>query len=205
MVIIMPRTARILPDEGFLHVFTRGNNKRYIFRKERDFKIYLELLKKYKERFNLVIYHYVLMFNHIHLLCKICTETNLAKLMQGLGLFYSNRYRKRYEYTGQFWQGRYKNNIIANDGYLLRCGLYIERNPVEAGLVNLPEQYPWSSYCAYALGEKDDIIDIDPLFKTLGKNDDERRKVYIELMKATIKNFRQGKLDNLESLGLQLE
>lgn len=198
----MPRIARALPEEGFLHIFTRGNNKRYVFRKERDFKIYLELLKKYKGRFNLIIYHYVLMFNHIHLLCRISSETNLAKLMQGLGLSYSNRYRKRYEYTGQFWQGRYKSNIIEDDGYLLRCGLYIERNPVEAGIVELPEDYPWSSYRKYALGEENDIIDLSPFFETLGNNDSERRKIYKELMEATFKNSEKGKIDKAESLTL---
>ncbi|MBU4148935.1 MAG: transposase [Candidatus Omnitrophica bacterium] len=201
----MPRMARTLPEEGLLHVFTRGNNKRYVFRKERDFKIYLELLKKYKKRFNLIIYHYALMCNHIHLLCKICAETNLAKLMQGLGLSYSNRYRKRYKYTGQFWQGRYKGNLIEDDGYLLRCGLYIERNPVEAGLVTLPEEYLWSSYRAYAFGEKDDIVDIDPLFETLGKNNEEQKKTYRDLMRTTIEEFKKGRVENLESLGLQLE
>lgn len=194
----MPRTARALSEEGFLHVFTRGNNKRYIFRKERDFKIYLELLKRYKERFNLIVYHYVLMYNHIHLLCRICADTNLAKLMQGLGLSYSSRYRKRYEHTGHFWQGRYRSNIIEDDRYFLTCGLYIERNPVEAGLVDLPEEYPWSSYRAYALGEKNDIIDIDPLFETLGNNDDERRKAYIELMQITLENSKERKIEELE-------
>lgn len=201
----MPRIARVLPEEGFLHVFTRGNNKRYIFRKDRDFKIYLELLKKYKELFGLIIYHYALMSNHIHLLCKICAGTDLGKLMQGLELSYSNRYRKRYEFTGQFWQGRYKSNIIENDEYLLRCGLYIERNPVDAGLVKTPELYPWSSYCAYAFGKKDHIIDRNPLFETLGKNDAERRKAYAEMMNSTLKNLKNGKVDKLESLGLQLE
>jgi len=201
----MPRTARVLPDEGYFHAFTRGNNKKYIFRKDRDFKIYLELLKKYKERFHLIIYHYALMFNHIHLLCKKTAETNLAKMMQGLGLSYSNRYRKRYGFTGHFWQGRYKSNLIEDDGYLLRCGLYIERNPVEAGLVDLPEDYPWTSYRAYAFGEKDPIIDIDPLFETLGKNDEERKKTYRDLMRTTIEEFKKGRVENLESLGLQLK
>jgi len=201
----MPRTARVLPEEGFLHVFTRGNNKRYIFRKDRDFKIYLELLKKYKERFGLIIYHYALMSNHIHLLCKICAGTNLGKLMQGLGLSYSNRYRKRYEFTGQFWQGRYKSNVIENDEYFLRCGLYIERNPVDAGLVKRPELYQWSSYGAYAFGKKDYIIDRDPLFETLEKNDIERRKVYIEMMNSTLKKFKDARIAKLELLGLQLE
>ena len=144
MVTKMPRTARVLPDEGYFHIFTRGNNKKYIFRKEHDFKIYLKLLKRYKERFKLIIYHYALMSNHIHLLCKKIAETNLAKMMQGLGLSYSNRYRKRYEFTGHFWQGRYKSNLIEDDEYLLRCGLYIERNPVatlSVAAVILPPGY----------------------------------------------------------------
>lgn len=69
----------------------------------------------------------------------------------------------------------------------------------------MPEFYPWSSYCAYAFGKKDYIIDRDPLFETLGKDDIERRKVYIEMMNSTLKYFKEGKIDKLEPLGLQLE
>jgi putative transposase len=187
----MPRTSRTLPEECFLHVFTRGNNKRYIFRKEKDFKIYLKLLREYKKRYNLIIYHYVLMVNHIHLLCKKSPETDLAKMMQGLGLSYSNSYRKRYKFVGHFWQGRYKNKLIEKDSYLLNCGLYIEKNPVESNIVKLPEEYPWTSYRAYAFGEKNNIIDINPLFETLGKNEEERRKTYRELMKMYIENSKE--------------
>lgn len=97
-----------------------------------------------------------------------------------------------------FWQGKYKCNIIKDDNYLLTCGLYIERNPAEASLVNLPEDYIWSSYRAYAFGEKNNIITIDPIFETLGRDVKERREAYINLMHATLENFKNGKINGLE-------
>jgi len=55
------------------------------------------------------------------------------------------------------------------------------------------------------LVNKDYIIDRAPLFETLGKDDAERRKAYIEMMNSTFKNLKNGKAGKLESLGLQLE
>ncbi len=42
--------------------------------------------------------------------------------------------------------------------YLLSCGRYVERNPVEAGLVAHAWEYPWSSAAAYALGRADPLL-----------------------------------------------
>jgi len=57
----MPRTARIAPKEFVYHVLTRGNNKQAIFKDENDYLKYIEILKKYKEKYLFKLYHYVLM------------------------------------------------------------------------------------------------------------------------------------------------
>jgi len=47
----MPRTARIAPKEFVYHVLTRGNNKQAIFKDENDYLKYIEILRKYKEKY----------------------------------------------------------------------------------------------------------------------------------------------------------
>ena len=64
----MPRIARILPEEGVLHILTRGNNQQWIFHNDQDFKYYLKLLRSYKSKHSFFLYHYCLMNNHIHLI-----------------------------------------------------------------------------------------------------------------------------------------
>jgi REP element-mobilizing transposase RayT len=66
----MPRIARVAPKGLVYHILTRGNNRQDIFKEERDYKKYLEILQRYKERYEFKIYHYVLKRNHIHLVVE---------------------------------------------------------------------------------------------------------------------------------------
>ena len=100
------------------------------------------------------------------------------------------RYNKVYSRIGHFWQDRFKSFVIDDDDYLLRCGLYVERNPVRAGLVKAPEDYPWSSYNAYAFGQKDSIITLDPLYDSLGNTAEEKMAAYRRMMEVTMVNFK---------------
>jgi REP element-mobilizing transposase RayT len=81
----MPRTARIAPKEYVYHILTRGNNRQDIFKDKKDYKKYIEILQKYKERYKFKIYHYVLMRNHIHLVVEPAERGGtLAEIMKGI-------------------------------------------------------------------------------------------------------------------------
>lgn len=182
----MPRIFRLLPEEGVLHILTRGNNRQRVFHDEEDYRKYLYCLKLYKEEHKFQLYHYCLMPNHVHLLLETSRKTILSKLMKQLNLSYLYHYRKRYKYWGHLWQGRYKSLIVARDEYLINCGRYIEGNPVRAKMVKKPEDYPWSSYRYYAFGAGEGLIDCDPLYENLGKDLIERRKKYQEATEGEI-------------------
>src|SRR5262249_6196065 len=62
--------------------------------------------------------------------------------------------------------------------YWLSCGRYIERNPVAAGLVAVPWDYPWSSSRAYALGEPDPLLTEDPCYTELSPDPERRRQLW---------------------------
>ena len=76
---------------------------------------------------------------------------------------------------------------MSKDNYLLACSRYIELNPVRARIVNDPKEYMWSSY-RFKIGEGQDgiLIDQDPLYFELGKNDKERQKNYEKWLKESI-------------------
>lgn len=117
-----------------------------VFIRDSDFKVYLNLLRKYKQRYRSKFYGYCLMKNHAHLLVEPLNSKNLAKLMQGINQSYSIYFNSRYRKNGHLWQGRYKSMVINKDRYLLTCLNYIELNPVRAGIVEKAEDYKWSSY-----------------------------------------------------------
>lgn len=183
----MPRIARILPETGIFHILARGNNRQKVFRDSEDYKYYLYILGLYKEEHKFLLYHYCLMSNHIHLILETTPQTYLSKLMKQINLRYLYHFRARYKYYGHFWQGRFKSLLIDKDNYLIVCGRYIEMNPLRANMVKSLEDYPWSSYKFYACGEKNDLIDSDPLYQDMGKTDKERQLHYRQSLTEEIK------------------
>lgn len=185
----MPRTARIAPKKFIYHVLTRGNNKQEIFQDEEDFQKYIDILSNYKEKYRYKLYHYVLMTNHVHLVIEPTADGgDLSQIMKGINLSYVQYFKKKYQYTGHFWQDRYKSMIISRDEYLLACGSYVELNPVRAGMVKTPKDYLWSSYKANAYGKKDDLVDSSVVFGGLSTSESVRKEYRIFVQQMLQKN-----------------
>lgn len=176
----MARKPRIVADGSYHHIIHRGNNRMKVFRDASDYNHFCLLLKTYLSRYPACIYHYCLMPNHLHILLQIKIGKQLQKLMQGVGLSYSIYCRKKYDFVGSLWQGRYKSIPIENDGYLMECGRYIERNPLRAKIVEDPGEYRFSSYGFYAHGDNSPLITEDILYEAMGSNAQERQKRYRE-------------------------
>jgi hypothetical protein len=85
------------------------------------------------------------MNNHFHLLVKLRDPPEVSALMAGLLRAYVHHCHRRHGFLGHRWQGRFKSPAIQCRDYLLSCGRYIERNPLEAGAVAEPWDYPWST------------------------------------------------------------
>ena len=60
---------------------------------------------------------------------------------------------------------------------------YIELNPVRAGMLTDPADYPWSSYHHNALGQVDELVVPHPEYQRLGESNEVRQTVYRELFK----------------------
>ena len=180
----MARPLRITVPNLPFHVLDRGNNRQIVFHKQEDFVYFLRLLRRYKEELRFKLYHFCLMPNHIHLVLEPTIEDTLPKIMMRLALAYSWYFNNMYGGVGHVWQGRYKSSLIDRENYFVWCGLYVELNPVRAGMVSEPEDWRWSSYRFYALGEADfltaGLIDISPYYLELGTGALERQKKYQE-------------------------
>jgi len=136
------------PDT-FYHVLSRGNERKEIFRDEKDHLRFLDTLGKMVERFKLEVHAYVLMENHFHLLVHT-KEANLSRAIQWLGVSYSVWFNRKYQRSGHLFQGRFKSFLIENDRYFTTMCLYIHGNPLRARIVKRLSDYRWSSYQAYA-------------------------------------------------------
>lgn len=200
----MPRTARIAPNAHVYHILTRGNNRQHVFLAEKDYQTYLDLLLRYKGKFNFRLYHYVLMTNHVHLVLEIREKGGtLAEIMKGVNLSYARHFKREYGHIGHFWQDRYKSILISKDDYLLACASYVELNPVRAKMVGDPKEYKWSSYGVYAYGRECPLIDCNPIYKALSDEGNERRKKYREFVKGMLieKDSMKGEMERLTIYG----
>jgi len=182
----MPRKPRLYLPDVPVHLVQRGNNRNACFFADEDYHFYLDCLGRGLRRFGVRLHAYVLMTNHVHLLLTPVDETGISRLMQHLGRQYVGYINKTYRRTGTLWEGRHKASLVQADTYLFTCMRYIELNPVTAGMVETPEQYPWSSYRHNAWGEPDELICQPPLYQALGSSHAERRLAYREFFRHQI-------------------
>lgn len=182
----MARLPRfILPGQP-QHVILRGNNRTEIFCAEADYRFYLDKLRLACEKHGCDIHAYVLMTNHVHLLLTPQEEQSLSKALQMLGRYYVQFFNHCYQRTGTLWEGRYKATLIDTEAYLLTCMRYIELNPVRAGMIAHPSEYPWSSYGYNALGQTDNLMSPHPEYRRLGQTDEECRSAYQQLFEYPV-------------------
>ena len=121
------------------------------------------------------------MTNHIHLLLERQAET-IGSIMQRVLGGYSRYYNRRYKHIGHVFQGRHKSILCESDRYLAELVRYIHLNPVRAGMVTMPEEYPYSSHRAYLGLQPDDLTAVDPVIRLFGS----KRESAIEHFKTYV-------------------
>jgi putative transposase len=145
----MSRPLRLEFEGAFWHITSRGNERKDIFREDRDQLLFLSLLATAVKRFRWRLHEYCLMTNHYHLVLETPFRT-LAKGMHWLNSEYVRIFNKRYKRVGHLLQGRYKSILVDEQNYLNEVRRYTVLNPVRAGMVAGPAEYRWSSYRAHA-------------------------------------------------------
>jgi putative transposase len=85
----------------------------------------------------------------------------LSKVMQVLQFRYTRYFNQRYRKVGHLFQGRYKAILCDKEVYLLELIRYIHLNPVRAGMVRDPEEYPWTGHRDYLGKGEENLIDSD--------------------------------------------
>ena len=169
------------------HIIQRGNNRQPIFSGTADYELLLNLIDEHARKQQVAVHAYVLMSNHFHLLATPETADGIPQMMQAVGRRYVRNYNLRQARTGTLWEGRYRSTLIQAERYLLACMVYIDLNPVRAGMVTDPADYPWSSYLHYIGRRTDKLITPHPLYWELGNTPFARDVAYGALVRAGIR------------------
>lgn len=145
----MARPLRIEYDGALYHVTSRGNERKPIFKDNKDRELLLHTLAKVTERFHWLCYAYCLMDNHYHLVVET-PDGNLSKGMRQLNGVYTQAFNRRHHRVGHLFQGRFKGILVQKDSHLLEVCRYVVLNPVRAKAVKQLREWAWSSYRATA-------------------------------------------------------
>jgi REP element-mobilizing transposase RayT len=149
----MARPLRIEFPGGLYHVTSRGDRREAIYEDDDDRARFLEVLGDVAEGANWLCHAYCLMTNHYHLGIET-PDGNLSKGMRQLNGVYTQYSNRRHGRVGHLFQGRYKAILVDRYAYLLELARYVVLNPVRAGMVEDPGQWPWSSFNA-VMGQAD--------------------------------------------------
>jgi putative transposase len=182
----MARLPRLTVPGYPHHIIQRGNNRQPIFGGTADYELLLGLIDEHARKQHVALHAYVLMSNHFHLLATPETAEGIPQMMQAVGRRYVRNYNLRYARTGTLWEGRYRSTLIQAERYLLACMVYLDLNPVRAGMVADPGDYPWSSYQHYIGRRHDKLVTPHPLYWELGNTPFSRDQAYLELVRAGI-------------------
>jgi putative transposase len=165
-----------------MHVRQRGNNRQDVFFQDNDRLVYLAILRDGLRLRQCALHAYCLMTNHIHLLLTPADEVGLSLMMRDLARCYASYFNRRHARTGQLWEGRFRSCLVDSAAYVIGCYRYIELNPVRAGMVSLPDTYPWSSFAGNTGARTDPFLTAHDEYVALGSTDESRALAYAGLL-----------------------
>jgi putative transposase len=129
------------------HATNRGVERRTLFRRDAEYRSFLSLLHRGKERFAVSVFGLCLMPNHFHLVIRPNEERALSAYLHWVQGCYSCQLRisTHTRGHGHVFQQRFWTGPIHDHAHFLSALRYVEANPVAAKLVERAEHWPWSS------------------------------------------------------------
>ena len=140
----MARLSRIVAVSVPHHVTQRGNCRQFLLVGDAERLVYLNLLRKYAELYELSLLGYCLMSNHVHLVVIPKAADALARTLKQTHGNYASYWNAAHRSSGHVWQGRFYSCPL-DSCHLWVALRYTELNPVRAGLVPKADAWPWSS------------------------------------------------------------
>jgi putative transposase len=146
---------------GYYHVYNRGAGRQPIFREARNYIYVLRLLKMVAGECDVSVIAYSLLPNHYHWLLRQDGETLAGKVPARVFGSYSQAFNRAYQRTGTLFEGPYKTLAVATDAYFVNLCSYIHLNAVHHGLVDTPDEWPYSNYLEWIDKRPGTLVDRD--------------------------------------------
>lgn len=175
----MTTQAREYSETDIYHIYARANNRENIFSNKEDKEYYISLLKAAKEKYDVKIFAYAIMDNHLHILMKV-TKDNLSRTMKFLQQSYTYYFNNKYKHSGRIFAQRFKSKACRDDIYLTELVKYIHLNPKKAGL---DDDYmcSFTSHCFYN-SDKSSFCDVNYILSYFSNDITIAREKYLDYL-----------------------
>jgi len=163
LVDIMVRRARIKPPEQIYSVVTRVNDRLFAFEHDAVCETFLNHLKYVKKKLKFTLYGFIIMPSHVHLCIKPNESiADISVIMKHINGGFAQKYNKHFKKRGHFWLERFQSVIVEGVRYTANTITYFAYNPIDAGIVENPLDFKFSSI--HNLFDSNKFADIlDPL------------------------------------------
>jgi len=163
----MARIARVVVPGVPHHVTQRGNRRMQTFFSDDDYRAYIDLLAERCEAARMAVWAWCLMPNHVHLVLVPADPDGLRRALGETHRRHAQRVNRREGWRGHLWQERF-HSVPMDEAWTMAAARYVELNPVRAGLVRWPEDWPWSSAAGHLDGRGDRLAVASPLPRLAG-------------------------------------
>lgn len=137
----MPRLPRINLEGAIYYVTSKSAQNQELFKDKADYKMYLELLAKYKAEHKFKLFSYCLLPDRLHLLIETSDDATISEIMHDLNSIYTKYFNGRYQQKGHLFEARFNSVLVEKANYLLKMTRHIHEMPGD----NFKD-YPYSSY-----------------------------------------------------------
>jgi putative transposase len=160
-----PKRSRLNPAlyvglQRYFLTFCTSNRSCH-FTSDAPFDLVLEQILRTAPDFDVRVNVYCFMPDHVHLLAEGCSEQAdmtqfVHRAKQRSGFAFAQRYKQR------LWQPSYNDRVLRDDEASLSVARYIIENPVRAGLVESPLDYPYLGSIGYTIEQILEAVGWEP-------------------------------------------
>ena len=116
---------------------------RRLLQSERNATLLIDVMRSLVAEKKFTLHDFVVMPDHLHVLLTVTDDMTIEKAMQLIKGRFSRRLSQEHGYAGEVWQRSFTDLQVLNNESFLQHKNSIAMNPVKAGLVERPEEYPY--------------------------------------------------------------
>ena len=179
----MARPPRLHYPGAIYHVMGRGVGGMALFTSDEEYLEFLAVLEDVARKTGCHVLAYCPLGNHFHLLMEV-GDVPISNIMSRVMTRYAKRFNKARNRKGHVFQARFLSKMVCEESYFVQCLRYIHRNPLEAGVAETLEDWPWSSHRQFVGRIRSTLLDLNRALAHLATDPGDALRRYRRLMGA---------------------